>query len=323
MLLNVYKSSSREPRDKVDVLAAERRTAAENTELRARLSELEKLTQGGDVGTAFRVSRQQVEELSRQLDSKKQDEDALIAEMDSIGQSFQDMQEQNSRLLQQLNEKDDANFQLMSERLKASQLQQMLRDEKDIIEGKMAAMQAQVEAQNELLKKFEERERAIHEQLDVAEKDGLLKIQLIEGFKRKAVDLSAEVQQNNAVLERLKEAHDKLEEALRVKTEQAETLANKELKLVDENNYLQAKIGKSKKLELKDKTKISDKSESQQYRQLIFCPICRTNVKDTVMLRCFHSFCNECVQKRYDTRQRACPTCAKQFGANDFQRFYL
>lgn len=35
--------------------------------------------------------------------------------MDVTGQAFEDMQEQNIRLLQQLREKDDANFKLMSE----------------------------------------------------------------------------------------------------------------------------------------------------------------------------------------------------------------
>ena len=35
--------------------------------------------------------------------------------MDVTGQAFEDMQEQNTRLLQQLREKDEANFKLMSE----------------------------------------------------------------------------------------------------------------------------------------------------------------------------------------------------------------
>jgi len=44
-----------------------------------------------------------------------QREDVLLNEMDATGQAFEDMQEQNTRLLQQLREKDDANFKLMSE----------------------------------------------------------------------------------------------------------------------------------------------------------------------------------------------------------------
>ena len=43
-------------------------------------------------------------------------------EMEVTGQAFEDMQEQNSRLIQQLREKDDANFKLMSERIKSNQV---------------------------------------------------------------------------------------------------------------------------------------------------------------------------------------------------------
>ena len=39
----------------------------------------------------------------------------MLAEMEFTGQAFEEMQEQNVRLLQQLREKDDANLKLMSE----------------------------------------------------------------------------------------------------------------------------------------------------------------------------------------------------------------
>ena len=53
--------------------------------------------------------------------------------MEVTGQAFEDMQEQNSRLIQQLREKDDANFKLMSERIKAQQVNKLQREEKDML----------------------------------------------------------------------------------------------------------------------------------------------------------------------------------------------
>ena len=58
-------------------------------------------------------------------------------EMEVTGQAFEDMQEQNSRLIQQLREKDDANFKLMSERIKASQMHKLLRGEKMVLEDQV------------------------------------------------------------------------------------------------------------------------------------------------------------------------------------------
>ncbi len=63
----------------------------------------------------------------------KQEEEALLSEMEVTGQAFEDMQEQNSRLIQQLREKDDANFKLMSERIKSNQIQRLAREERDML----------------------------------------------------------------------------------------------------------------------------------------------------------------------------------------------
>lgn len=60
------------------------------------------------------------------------------------GQAFEDMQEQNGRLLQQLREKDDANFKLMSERIKANQIHKLLREEKDELGEQVLGLKSQV-----------------------------------------------------------------------------------------------------------------------------------------------------------------------------------
>lgn len=57
--------------------------------------------------------------------------------MEVTGQAFEDMQEQNSRLIQQLREKDEANFKLMTERIKSNQLYKVSREEKDVLQEKV------------------------------------------------------------------------------------------------------------------------------------------------------------------------------------------
>lgn len=67
-----------------------------------------------------------------------------MSEMDVTGQAFEDMQEQNSRLLQQLREKDDANFKLMSERIKSNQIYKLLKEEKEELADQVLAFKTQV-----------------------------------------------------------------------------------------------------------------------------------------------------------------------------------
>jgi len=56
-----------------------------------------------------------------------------LNEMEVTGQAFEEMQEQNTRLMQQLREKDDANFKLMTERIKSNQLHKTSREEKEML----------------------------------------------------------------------------------------------------------------------------------------------------------------------------------------------
>uniref|UniRef100_A0A8D0KS13 E3 ubiquitin protein ligase n=1 Tax=Strix occidentalis caurina TaxID=311401 RepID=A0A8D0KS13_STROC len=154
LLLDMYKSAPKEQRDKVQLMAAERKSKAEVRELRGRARELEERERRESKKLAdeealrrLRQAEEQIEHLQRKLAATKQEEEALLSEMDVTGQAFEDMQEQNLRLLQQLREKDDANFKLMSERIKANQIHKLLREEKDELAEQVLALKAQVGAQ--------------------------------------------------------------------------------------------------------------------------------------------------------------------------------
>lgn len=67
-----------------------------------------------------------------------QEEDALLNEIELTGQAYDEMQEQNDRLLQQLSSKDDANFKLMSDRINANQTQVLLRAQIDELEKQVS-----------------------------------------------------------------------------------------------------------------------------------------------------------------------------------------
>lgn len=144
-----------------------------------------------------------------------QEEEALLSEMDVTGQAFEDMQEQNGRLLQQLREKDDANFKLMSERIKANQIHKLLREEKDELGEQVLGLKSQVwlswayrvklvkqrlpttkyrtplhpipqvDAQLLTVQKLEEKERALQGSLGGVEKELTLRSQALELNKRK------------------------------------------------------------------------------------------------------------------------------------------
>jgi E3 ubiquitin-protein ligase BRE1 len=68
-----------------------------------------------DLSRRLRLLEESNDKLKREAAAAKDEEDTLLNEMEATGQAFEDMQEQNTRLLAQLKEKDDANFKLMTE----------------------------------------------------------------------------------------------------------------------------------------------------------------------------------------------------------------
>lgn len=85
-----------------------------------------------------------IRDLQKNVAAHKQQEQALLNEMEVTGQAFEDMQEQNCRLIQQLREKDDANFKLMSDRIKANQIHKMLKEEKEHLTEQIVTLQVDI-----------------------------------------------------------------------------------------------------------------------------------------------------------------------------------
>ncbi|XP_037320557.2 E3 ubiquitin-protein ligase BRE1B isoform X2 [Pungitius pungitius] len=330
LLLDMYKSAPKEQRDKVQLMAAERKSKAEVDELRMRVRELEererkesKKLADEDALRKIRVAEETIEHLQKKLAATKQEEEALLSEMDVTGQAFEDMQEQNSRLLQQLREKDDANFKLMSERIKSNQIYKLLKEEKEELADQVLTFKTQVDAQLLVVQKLEEKEGILQSALAALEKELALRTQALELNKRKAVE-AAQLAEDLKV--QLEHTQAKLKE-IQVSVAENRTAREREssnLKRAQEDlSRLRRKLEKQKKVEVYSDADEILQEEINQYKAKLRCPCCNTRDKETVLTKCFHVFCYECLKMRYDTRQRKCPKCNCAFGANDFHRIYI
>lgn len=195
LVLDVYKGAAKDLRDKVELLSEEKRLKEQIEEQRARIESLEKELEKHKGALAdeeairrLKMAEETIEQLQKNLAATKQEEDAVLAEMEFTGQAFEEMQEQNVRLLQQLREKDDANLKLMSERIKGNQIQKQIREEMDVLADQVTSLNTHRETQTQLVKKLEEREKALQNAVTSLEKELNLRQQAMELHKRKAVE---------------------------------------------------------------------------------------------------------------------------------------
>ncbi|CAG9773524.1 unnamed protein product [Ceutorhynchus assimilis] len=350
LLLDMYKGVSKEQRDKVQLMAAEKKLRTDLDELRQVLKKMQenkrdnrKLAED-EALKRIKQLEEQKHELQRQVQSQKpsdgnwpsgvvhpmrpfvgsHEEETLLNEMEVTGQAFEDMQEQNSRLIQQLREKDDANFKLMSERIKSNQLHKLAREEKDILNDQVATLTSQVDAINLVVRKLEEKERLLQNTLALVEKELQLRQQAMEMHKRKAIESAQSAADLKLHLEKY---HSQMKEAQQVvaeKTSSLEAEAYKNKRLQEEIALVKRKAERMKKMELAGTTLDEVMMEEiREYKEILTCPSCKVKRKDAVLSKCFHVFCYDCLKTRYETRQRKCPKCNCAFGANDYHRLFL
>lgn len=62
---------------------------------------------------------------------------------------------------------------------------------------------------------------------------------------------------------------------------------------------------------------------ADKYKKLLKCVACDKRYKDTVINKCMHVFCQECIEQRIKSRNRMCPSCGEGFSPNDIKRIYL
>lgn len=356
LLLDMYKGVSKEQRDKVQLMAIEKKLRGELEEMRQQLKKMQfyfqeskreerKKLADDEALRKIKQLEEQKYELQKQVQSQKPtegnwtnhtalhqmrpfvgslEEEALLNEMEVTGQAFEDMQEQNSRLIQQLREKDDANFKLMTERIKSNQLHKLAREEKDVLKDQVGTLTTQVDSANVVVRKLEEKERILQNTLGTIEKELSIRQQAMEMHKRKAIESAQSAADLKLHLEKY---HSQMKEAQQVvaeKTSSLEAEAYKTKRLQEEIAQLKRKVERMKKMEMAGTTLDEVMMEEiREYKETLTCPSCKVKRKDAVLSKCFHVFCYDCLKTRYETRQRKCPKCNCAFGANDYHRLYL
>ncbi|XP_037092675.1 LOW QUALITY PROTEIN: E3 ubiquitin-protein ligase Bre1-like [Pollicipes pollicipes] len=330
LLLDMYKGVGKEQRDKVQLMAADKKARQECDELRMQLKRFQEAKREerkklADEDAIRKI--RQLEELNhvlqKQIQNQKQEAEALVNEMEVTGQAFEDMQDQNIRLIQQLREKDDANFKLMSERIKANQTHKLVLEEKDMMSERVKTLTTQVEAQNQVVRSLEEMERHMQNDLANVKKELSFRQQAMEMHKRKAIESAQAAADLKLHLEKYHSQMTEAQQVVAEKTSSMEQETFKTRRLQEEIATLRRKLERAKKIELAGAADDVLMEEVREYKEQLTCPSCKVKRKDAVLTKCFHVFCFSCLRTRYETRQRKCPKCNAAFGANDYHRLYL
>ncbi|KAH3763809.1 E3 ubiquitin-protein ligase BRE1A [Pelomyxa schiedti] len=256
-------------------------------------------------------------ELQKKLDQQKQETSLLTSQFEETCKMFAALQEQNTRLMAQIGEKEDWGAQMLQERIKLEQTQNFAQEEKVTIAKKLEAMEQRMKTLSDQLAAKEEYIKAVEEKLANAIKE-TIEIQKTN-TKTQACAIHSQKQ--------LQVQYDNLQQAYTTcKKQQAEAeqsvIQFKETiaELEEECDTLQKNLEK--------KPVVSEKfrdleQELAQCKAKTRCTLCNDREKNVVISRCFHVFCSECIESSLHARSRRCPSCQTSYGKGDVHKIWL
>lgn len=306
-----------ERRDVREILASEKVLLEENTKLKSLLEKLQ------EDSRKLEESERVVSDLKSQCESQEQEIQALASEIEVIGGHFEEMQEQNARLLQQLGEKEDILSKLMSDQMKSQSLQKKYTEENDLLDQQLKKSEEKYRIQQEVMEKLKDTIHLLQEQIKKTLEENKLLGSSTEMLKRSANTNSQLANELKAKLEKIEKDYEETKKKLDEKVLEVERLSQQNSKLDDEVKSIQRKY---ERITSKGEGKAYDTFKDEQlkfYKDKLTCNICNDKEKSVVIARCFHTFCRGCVEASLSRRSRKCPSCKKAFAENDVKDIWF
>ncbi|KAH6829801.1 histone mono-ubiquitination 2 [Perilla frutescens var. hirtella] len=262
------------------------------------------------------TSERDVLELKEAIKIKEGEAESYISEIETIGQAYEDMQTQNQHLLLQLTERDEYNLKLVSESVKAKQSQSLLLSEKQGLEKQLEQHNGSLEALKFRIAQSEEQMKLHHtEVLSSIQEDRHLAMSL-EAAKWELADADKELKMLKSIISMSEKEHEQIQRKIDDIQTELDNERGERQKLDEEMAELNRTVEK-----LASETgeaaiqKLQD--EIKDCKGILKCGVCFDRPKEVVIVKCFHLFCNQCIQRNLEIRHRKCPGCGTAFGQND------
>ncbi|KDP28843.1 hypothetical protein JCGZ_14614 [Jatropha curcas] len=344
LILEMYRRESTDSRDILEAKDVEYKAWSEveglkssldeqNLELRVKTAnEAEAISQQrlavaeaeiADLRQKLEASKRDMSRLSGVLKSKNEENEAYLSEIETIGQAYDDMQTQNQHLLQQITERDDYNIKLVLEGVRARQLRDSLLTEKKTMEREIQQANISLDFYNVKSARIEDQLNICFDQVHKLTEEKSQNSVALENTQKRLSDVR---KSSSQVRQSMEDSQSKVEKSrsdiLELQIELERERFNK--RRVEE----ELEAARRKVTCLRAQTEGSSvveklQQELKEYREIVKCSICRERPKEVVITKCYHLFCNPCVQRMVESRHRKCPACATSFGSNDVKPVYI
>lgn len=272
------------------------------------IEELKKLTNQQVITSISEET--EVERLKEQLLAQKEECELYLKELDNSAISYDEILKKNTQLTQKISQLEEQNSNFVHERIK-------MKIQINAKDNEIDLMRQKIEKMNESLKVLENHVENLKSQLHLKEDLYLKQSDELKNTYYLFEKRTKKCQELDQMLGESKYNYDKINSYfIEIQNKSNET----EKRLINEitkNNTLTTEN------EILKKRSEQVQSGDEDYKKMVFCGVCHTKQKNTIITRCFHTFCKECVSETLRVRNRKCPSCGLKFGDNDVHNFFL
>jgi len=277
--------------------------------------------------------------LQKELKNALAVKDNARAKQDRAEKERDALMKSNVRLVAQSTDKDEMNAASLSTILHLNQLTEQLKQEKEILEQKAKASE-QLSLSARLAAHAKERvdEETVKEK-ELDQKD-------LEDTKEQCGTLIAELEEINAKLTQSKAEVSIIAKDLGVAKNRCDELVKESTVAEEEKSRLMDSLAVARK-EADEATKEAanaaahvaasgskgggtsaftmDQMETHVkiLKGRLTCNVCNERDKNTILLRCRHMFCRQCVDINIKNRSRKCPGCGQRFDMKEVADIWL
>lgn len=270
--------------------------------------------------------------LELQLADAEETTNSLYAELEGVTKLWEGLDQTLRTKVFELKDGELRMQRLNTEKAKADNKYFQAMRSKEAVDAECKSAQRTVEKQLKLLERAKEVEKALTAQLSQQEK-GLtiakntsleLQTQLAAVTSEKR-QIELRLQQSQAALAEAQQvAHARVTEASADKAakskiqDELESTQSQLMKLKEKQDALTATSAATNT----SAADLTIREEREKLLKILRCSCCEINFKQQVIVKCMHTFCKDCLDRRIASRQRKCPACGLAFAKEDCQTLY-
>ncbi|KAJ8433792.1 hypothetical protein Cgig2_025955 [Carnegiea gigantea] len=269
-----------------------------------------------DLRVKLDATERDVQELTEAIRIKDAEAEAYISEIETIGQAYEDMQTQNQHLLQHMTERDDYNIKLVSESVKMKQAANTLLSEKQALAKQYELVKASLESLRTRVSQSDEQMKAIMaEAINSCQEDRHLIVSL-EAAKWELADAEKELKWLKSAIASSEKEYEQIQRKAAEIQAELDSERNDRNKLEEELKEWSDTVAELT-AETSEAAIQKLQEEIKECKSILKCGVCFDRPKEVVIVKCYHLFCNQCIQRNLEIRHRKCPGCGTAFGQND------